>query len=95
VVEVSDQTLGHVPEMFYFGEMNIPHDRLADPEVIGTCDMCWSSYPRRCKCGGWVHANFMEDLEAPPEAPPDAPPIGSVLEFGCDRCGKEYETTDR
>jgi hypothetical protein len=45
------------------------------------CQECWSGYPKPCKCGGLIHAQFGdENLD------------GDYWLFKhCDKCGDSYE----
>ena len=36
-----------------------------DEHKIGSekCDRCWISYPKKCDCGGLIHASFGDEME--------------------------------
>jgi hypothetical protein len=44
------------------------------------CDECWTGFPRPCKCGGLIHADFGDEVEE-----------GYWLHEKCDRCGADCE----
>lgn len=31
--------------------------------IIGDCDcdFCWTGYPKKCECGGLIHAEFIDE----------------------------------
>ena len=48
------------------------------------CPNCWPNYPRRCVCGGLIHAHFGDENYD-----------GDYWLFvRCDKCGDEYEEAD-
>ena len=57
---------------------NLPGVEFASQHDIGSgkCDGCWPGYPRRCECGGMIHAEFGDEMED-----------GYYLNFYCDKCG--------
>ena len=45
------------------------------------CPGCWSGYPKKCECGGVVHAEFGdEDQDS-----------DYWLSYACDKCGYDYK----
>lgn len=52
------------------------------------CTHCWMRYPKPCKCGGLVHADFGGEFE-------DQDGFEDYwLYYACDRCGDKYELKD-
>jgi hypothetical protein len=49
------------------------------------CPVCAEDYPEPCRCGGLVHAEASEDLDA------DGNPI---LTTRCDTCGRSEDQLD-
>ncbi len=48
------------------------------------CGVCWSGYPKPCKCGGLIHAEFGDENYD-----------GDYwLYYKCDLCGDDYEELD-
>jgi hypothetical protein len=45
------------------------------------CDTCWSGYPKRCTCGGLVHASFGDENAD----------CDYWLYERCDMCGDDFE----
>jgi hypothetical protein len=43
---------------------------------VPDCAECWSGYPRLCKCGGLIHADFGDYVGD-----------GYYLDTECDKCG--------
>lgn len=48
------------------------------------CRHCWTWYPKPCKCGGLIHANFGDYSSED----------SYYLETGCDKCGESEEATN-
>ena len=48
------------------------------------CDGCWSGYPRKCECGGLIHAEFGDENYD----------MDYYLIYYCDKCGYDYEDVD-
>jgi len=60
---------------FSFGDVDYPHE-------IGNrnCPECWDGYPKKCLCGGLIHAQFGdEDSDC-----------NYWLYQDCDKCGSDY-----
>lgn len=48
------------------------------------CPQCWSGYPKKCTCGGLVHAEFGDENWE-----------GDYWIYKeCDKCGKNYMEED-
>lgn len=45
------------------------------------CSDCWSGYPKPCKCGGLIHAEFGDENYD----------MDYWLYYKCDLCGDDYE----
>jgi hypothetical protein len=54
-----------------------------DKHLIGNieCDACWPDYPKKCRCGGFIHASFGDE---------DAD-CNYWLYEKCDNCGDDFE----
>ena len=51
---------------------------------VAECDNCWDGWPKRCSCGGWVHAVFGDENYD-----------GDYwLEKWCDKCGGDFSVGD-
>lgn len=48
------------------------------------CPKCWMYYPRDCKCGGLIHAEFFET-----NFDDDV-----WLSYWCSKCGEDYEEAE-
>lgn len=48
------------------------------------CGECWSTHPKRCTCGGLVHAEFGDYVDWD----------SYYLDRECDQCGGEYEEVE-
>jgi len=50
--------------------------------IIGDerCQECWRDYPKKCKCGGLIHASFGDEDED----------CEYWLYEMCDKCGENY-----
>ena len=56
----------------------------------GQCPTCVLDYPRRCKCGGWIHGSEIEeswDHKSGKE-------YLWVLFQKCDRCGDDWQEAE-
>jgi len=61
-------------ETFQFGESYTEPHGVGDPK----CTECWMHYPKKCECGGLVHASFGDE-----DADGDY-----WLYRKCDKCGE-------
>jgi len=69
----------YIDDTFVFGEDDDKHEKGNTKCSAGWCDP-FTNFPKRCNCGGLIHANFLNESDD-----------DILLQLYCDKCGEDYE----